>query len=101
MSEDVVDLLRELLRFDTSNPPGNEKPCAGHLAKIFRGAGIATEVVDTAPNRSCVVARVKGSGEKPPLLLSAHLDVVPANEPDWKHPPFAAEIADGSEDHIA
>ena len=92
---EVVSLLRDLLRFDTSNPPGNEKPCAEHLASLFRAAGIATEMVETAPNRSCVIARVKGTGAKPPLLLSAHLDVVPAGEPDWKHPPFAGEIHDG------
>src|SRR6185436_15551709 len=46
-------------------------------------------------NRTIVVARVKGTGEKPPLLLNAHLDVVEADAKSWKHDPFGAELHDG------
>ncbi len=90
---EVVRILRDLLRFDTTNPPGNELACARYLARLFRKEGIPCRVLEAAPGRGNVVARLKG-GSKKPLLLSAHLDVVPATG-KWKHPPFAAEIHDG------
>lgn len=104
MPTDLVDanaesralaLFKELLRIDTSNPPGNEKPAAELCAEKLFEAGVEPRIVDTAPNRACVVARVKGDGTAPPLLLSAHLDVVPADPASWTHPPFAAVEADG------
>lgn len=91
---EVTRLLRELMRFDTTNPPGNEKPAAEFLAELFRKEGLEPVLVEPAPGRGNVVTRLKGDGSKPPLLLSAHLDVVPAIG-DWTHPPFAAEIHDG------
>ena len=95
MSQEVVDVFRTLLKFDTSNPPGNETAPAKWLAETFAREGIPCEVLERAPGRGNVIARLKGDGSKRPLLLSAHLDVVPALEPDWKHPPFAAELHDG------
>lgn len=91
---EVVALLQKLLRFDTTNPPGNERPCAEFVADLLSKEGFSPELVVTAPDRANVVARLKGDGSKPPLLLSAHLDVVPALD-GWKHPPFAGEIHDG------
>ena len=90
---EVVRLLRDLLRFDTTNPPGNETPCAEFLHGMFRAEGFDSVVVESAPGRGNVVARLKG-GSEPPLLLCAHLDVVPASG-KWTHPPFAAEVHDG------
>ena len=69
--------LKNLIRIDTTNPPGNEKPAAEYLARLLAGHGIASEIVEPAPGRASVIARLKGGGE-PPLLLSAHLDVVAA-----------------------
>jgi acetylornithine deacetylase/succinyl-diaminopimelate desuccinylase-like protein len=91
---EVVRILRDLLRFDTSNPPGNERPAVDYLAGILKEEGVPFEIVEPQPRRANIVARLKGDGTKAPLLLSAHLDVVPAMD-GWEHPPFAAEIHDG------
>jgi acetylornithine deacetylase/succinyl-diaminopimelate desuccinylase-like protein len=93
-SSEVVRLLQDLLRFDTTNPPGNERACAEFLAALFEKEGIPAKLVHTDKDRANVVARLKGDGSRPPLLLSAHLDVVPAMD-GWDHPPFAGEIHDG------
>ena len=90
---EIIRILRALLRFDTTNPPGNELACARYLAKLFRSEGIPVKVLESAPGRGNVSARLKG-WKLPPLMLNAHLDVVPAVG-RWKHPPFAAEIHDG------
>jgi acetylornithine deacetylase/succinyl-diaminopimelate desuccinylase-like protein len=82
--------LKDLLRIDTSNPPGNERPAADLVAGLLSRAGIPAQVLESAPGRASVVARLKGSGRKAPLMLSGHLDVVPADAEGWKHPPFAA-----------
>lgn len=91
---EVVRVLRDLIRFDTSNPPGNERPAVDYLAALFDREGVPYEVVEPQPRRANIVARLKGDGSKRPLLLSAHLDVVPALD-GWDHPPFAAEVHDG------
>jgi acetylornithine deacetylase/succinyl-diaminopimelate desuccinylase-like protein len=87
--------LKDLLRIDTSNPPGNERPAAEYLAATLAREGIPAQILESAPGRASLVARLPGSGRKPPLLLSGHLDVVPADPHLWKHPPFAAVEADG------
>jgi acetylornithine deacetylase/succinyl-diaminopimelate desuccinylase-like protein len=92
---EVTRILRDLIRLDTSNPPGNERPAAEYLADLFRSEGIEPLLLEPAPRRTSVVARVRGDQSLPPLLLSAHLDVVPAHEPDWEFPPFAAEAHSG------
>src|SRR5690349_5867112 len=90
-----VRLLRDLIRIPTVNPPGNERPAADLLAEFLRGAGLEPRVVESAPGRASVIARHAGTGTEPPLLLNGHLDVVEADESQWTHPPFAAEVADG------
>ena len=93
--DEVVTHLRNLLRLDTRNPPGNETLAAEYLRAVLEQEGIACEIVGPAPNCGTIVARIKGDGSEPPLLLMSHTDVV-AVEPDkWTHDPFAAEIADG------
>jgi acetylornithine deacetylase/succinyl-diaminopimelate desuccinylase-like protein len=95
MKAEAVDLLRDLIRTDTTNPPGNEKPAAEILARYLGQAGIESQVLEAAPGRSNLVARLRGSGGGAPLLLLGHLDVVPAEPDKWTHPPFAGEIHDG------
>lgn len=92
--DEAVALLRDLLRFDTTNPPGHEAACARFVAEHLRGSGIEPAVLESAPERANVVGRLEG-GDEPGLLLNAHLDVVPADAERWTHPPFAAEVADG------
>lgn len=95
LGEEAVKHLQALIRIDTTNPPGNETPAAEYLADLLSSAGIAPTLVGADPTRKNVVARVKGDGSKPPLLLGAHLDVVPAEPESWRHPPFSGAIADG------
>lgn len=90
-----VELLRDLLRFDTSNPPGNERPCIEMIGGLLRDGGIEPVIVSRVADRPNLVARLPGSGDSPPLLLHGHVDVVPANPSEWKHPPFAGELVNG------
>jgi len=95
LAEHAFRLCQQLLRIDTTNPPGNELPAAELLAEELRGAGLDPVVLESAPGRGNVVARLRGTGEKPPLLLTAHLDVVEADASAWEHPPFCGEVHDG------
>lgn len=84
--------FQAILRFDTSDPPGNEKPAADYLQRILEAEGIETKIFARAdaPHRPNVVARLRGSGAKRPLLIMAHTDVVNVDPKKWKHPPFSA-----------
>ena len=93
--ERPVELLQDLIRFDTSNPPGNEAECIRYVDALLKNAGLETTVLARDPSRPNLVARLTGNGSAPPLLLYGHIDVVPAVNQTWQHPPFAADIADG------
>ena len=82
--------FQSLIKFDTSDPPGNEKPAADYLKQVLEAEGIPVEVVALEPNRPNVIARLKGSGAKRPLLIMGHTDVVNVDPKKWTHPPFAA-----------
>src|SRR4051812_30833179 len=89
-------LLAELLRVDTSNPPGNERGVAELLAPRFRALGLEVTIVPTPePGKAHLVARLRGDGSRRPVLLAAHADVVGVEREKWTHDPFAGEIADG------
>ena len=93
--ERPVELLQALLRFDTTNPPGNERECILWIEDLIRaapGADCTIELVGDG-ERPSLIARLAGAGNSPPLLLQGHVDVVPATG-EWTHPPFAGEIAD-------
>jgi acetylornithine deacetylase/succinyl-diaminopimelate desuccinylase-like protein len=90
-----VELLQALIRFDTSNPPGNERPCLEFIADLLRKAGVEPQLVARDAERPNLVARLRGRGASPPLLLYGHVDVVPADATEWRHPPFAGELVDG------
>jgi acetylornithine deacetylase/succinyl-diaminopimelate desuccinylase-like protein len=95
LHDEVVELAQELIRIDTSNPPGNETPAAELIAAHLREAGVDCELVGPDPERLNVVARVPGAGTGPSIMLLAHTDVVPAPSNGWTVPPFAATLADG------
>lgn len=96
-----VELLRDLIRIPTVNRgtgdagDANERVAAECIAEHLRSAGIEPKIFEKKKGRGNLVARIKGSGDKPPLLLNAHLDVVEADASAWKHDPFGAEIHDG------
>jgi acetylornithine deacetylase/succinyl-diaminopimelate desuccinylase-like protein len=89
-----VELLQRLLRFDTSNPPGGERECIDWIRGLLEGLGCEVKIVAQEPERPNLIARVTGRGEKPPLLLQGHVDVVAARG-EWQHEPFAGELIDG------
>ena len=96
IQSEAVEHLRSLVRVDTTNPPGNERPAAEYIAGVCEKAGLKTEVVESGgPNRGNVVARMVGNGKARPVLLLSHLDVVPAEPSKWTHPPFGGDLAEG------
>jgi acetylornithine deacetylase/succinyl-diaminopimelate desuccinylase-like protein len=93
--ERPAELLRALVRFDTTNPPGNERECISYIEGLLSSAGIATTIRARDPERPNLVARLPGRGAAPPLLLYGHVDVVTTANQQWEHPPFGAEVVDG------
>lgn len=90
VDEESMRHFQALLRFDTSDPPGNELPAVEYLKRVLEADGIATKIFALDPKRPNLVARLRGSGAKRPLLLMAHTDVVNVDPKKWKHPPFSA-----------
>lgn len=95
VNQEVRNLLIDLIKINTTNPPGNELEAAKYLQKVFEGEGISSTIYQPAPGRGNLVARIEGKGNSRPLVLLGHLDVVAANPAQWTYPPFNAEIADG------
>src|SRR5580765_2972969 len=92
---EAVKFLGELVKIDTSNPPGNEMRAAEYIKGVLAAQGITAQVFESAPGRGNVVARLKGTGRKKPLLLMGHIDVVGVERARWTVDPFAATIKDG------
>jgi succinyl-diaminopimelate desuccinylase len=92
---EVVNLCRDLVRFKSVNPPGNELEIAEYVADVLRQAGLTVEMVPHTPTRASVLARLKGSGEMPALFYTGHLDVVPVGAEEWLHDPFGGEVVEG------
>ena len=92
--DDGVRMFKALLRLDTTNPPGNEVIAADQAVAWLAEVGVESRIHDAAPGRRSVVACVGPDGPEA-LILSAHLDVVPADPEKWTHPPFEAVEADG------
>lgn len=90
-----VELLQKLITFDTTNPPGNEEACIKYIDKLLKQAGIKTTLLAKDPRRPNLLARIKGHGSAPPLLLYGHVDVVTTANQEWQHPPFEGKIVDG------
>lgn len=92
---DPVELLRVLLRFDTTNPPGRERACLEWVADLLREAGVEPELLALDPERPNLIARLPGRGEAAPLLLYGHVDVVPTAGQRWSVPPFEGALQGG------
>lgn len=92
---EAVRHLQELLRIDTTNPPGNETAAAEYLAGVLRDAGYEPVVLESAPGRGNMVARFPGTEEVEPLLIYGHTDVVTAEPDQWTRPPFSGDSVDG------
>ena len=89
-----VELLQNLIRFDTTNPPGNESQCIIYINTLLTNAGYKTSLLSLDSARPNLITRLSGKGEAPPLLFFGHIDVVSTENQNWKHPPFAGELAE-------
>ena len=91
LPDQAVEWLQQYIRVDTVNPPGNEIAGARFLASIFDAEGIPYEMVESAPGRGNIWARIDG-GDEPGLLLLHHIDVVPADSSYWTTDPLSGEV---------
>ena len=91
---DPVDLTSRLVRFDTVNPPGQERSCSEFLASTLEQHAFRTQLVALGESRASLIAR-RGRPRGKPLVLTGHIDVVPLGTRQWSCDPFGGEIADG------
>ncbi|HIQ05531.1 MAG TPA: M20/M25/M40 family metallo-hydrolase, partial [Anaerolineae bacterium] len=84
-----------LIRFNTTNPPGNEAECIAYINNLLTDAGFQTTLLARVPERPNLITRLAGQGNAPPLLLYGHVDVVTTENQAWGHPPFGGELIDG------
>lgn len=89
-----VELLQNLVRFESLNPPGLELDCVMYIGRILDAAGIPWITLAKDENRPNLIARLAGDGSAPPLLMQGHVDVVPVEGQDWEHPPFDSLVKD-------
>jgi acetylornithine deacetylase/succinyl-diaminopimelate desuccinylase-like protein len=100
LREEIVAFHQAIVRIPTVNtgvmPTGNETPCCEYIRDRLAAEGIESEILESAPTRGNLIARLEGEGGGPSLLFMTHLDVVPIeDESAWTHPPFSATLADG------
>jgi succinyl-diaminopimelate desuccinylase len=96
MRPDPIALTRELIRFCTVNPPGEEEACARHLGALLEAAGFRCDYVGMGEGRANLIARIGEAADgRPPLAFTGHIDVVPLGANPWTMDPFAAETASG------
>jgi acetylornithine deacetylase/succinyl-diaminopimelate desuccinylase-like protein len=95
LQQETTDVLQRLIRFDTVNPPGNERPAQEYLAALLRDAGFEVELLGRTEERPNLVARLRGTGDGPTLCLLSHVDTVLAHAGEWRHDPWSGDVADG------
>lgn len=92
---DPVRFLQEIVAIDSCDPPGGEREIAYRIGDVLSALGVEAEIDEFLPGRANVVARLRGTGERPNLVLSAHMDTVPVGTVAWHSSPFSGEIKDG------
>src|SRR3954454_13985360 len=95
LQQSATDLLARLIRFDTVNPPGDERPAQELLAALLRDAGFEGTLVGRTDARPNLVARLRGAQDGPVLCLLSHVDTVLAHPDEWTHDPWSGDVADG------
>jgi len=90
--DDATQLLQSLIRFDTVNPPGNERAAIEHLERILTDAGFQCELLGAVAERPNLVARLKGKSDGPTLCYLGHVDTVLADASEWRRDPWSGEI---------
>ena len=95
LRDEVSELLQELIRLDTVNPPGNETRAAELLREYLEEHGVSCELYAKVPERANLVARIPGNGGGPRLALLSHTDTVLADAAEWQVDPWSGELRDG------
>jgi acetylornithine deacetylase/succinyl-diaminopimelate desuccinylase-like protein len=95
IEQEITRFLSQLIQINTTNPPGDETKAAHFIADFLSKDGFESEIIESKPGRGSLITRLKGTGEKPNLLLLGHLDVVAANPAEWSIDPFAGTVKDG------
>lgn len=95
LQQATTELLQRLIRFDTVNPPGNERPAQEHLAGLLEPAGFEVTLLEAQPGRTNLVARLPGRADGPRLGFLSHVDTVLAAPDEWTHGPWSGDLADG------
>jgi acetylornithine deacetylase/succinyl-diaminopimelate desuccinylase-like protein len=95
LQSETTEVLQRLVRFNTVNPPGNERAAIEYLADYLERVGFQTEVLGATPERPNLIARLDGPAEGPTLCYLGHVDTVLANPSEWEHDPWSGDIADG------
>jgi acetylornithine deacetylase/succinyl-diaminopimelate desuccinylase-like protein len=95
LRDETTEVLQRLIRFNTVNPPGNERPAIEYLETFARQAGFETELLGDLDERPNLVATLGDPGGGPTLVLLGHVDTVLADPSEWRHEPWSGELADG------
>jgi acetylornithine deacetylase/succinyl-diaminopimelate desuccinylase-like protein len=94
LERETTELLQQLVRTNTVNPPGNERAAQEHLAELLGGAGFEVELLGRTAERPNLVARLRGTGEGPTLCLLSHVDTVLADPDEWERDPWSGDVVD-------
>jgi acetylornithine deacetylase/succinyl-diaminopimelate desuccinylase-like protein len=95
LHEEAITVLRDLVRLNTVNPPGNERPAQEYLADLLERAGLEVSLVGPDPQRPNLVARLRGKADGPVLALLSHVDTVSADPTGWRHGPWSGALDEG------
>ena len=93
--ERPVEILQHLIRYDTTNPPGNEAGCIAYVDALLTEAGFETKILARDEKRPNLITRLGGQGQAPTLMMYGHVDVVTTENQEWSHPPFEGKVVDG------
>jgi acetylornithine deacetylase/succinyl-diaminopimelate desuccinylase-like protein len=95
MEQETIEVLQTLVRFNTVNPPGNERPAIEYLDRYLSEAGLQTEQLAADQDRPNLVATLRGESDGPAMVYLGHVDTVLADPSEWQHDPWSGDVADG------
>jgi len=95
LEQETTDVLQRLLRFNTVNPPGDERAAQEFLAEYCKSAGFEVELLGAAPERPNLIATLRGDADGPTLVYLGHVDTVLANASEWAHDPWSGDLVEG------